>query len=92
MMGIQNGQIQMIILDETLVNSTFPLPLTNAADRNRTSADTQEPHRKGDCATSADSCTRFVQLFCTEIFSTSHTVHSRINHFIKRHYYLDNVS
>ena len=36
MMGIQNGQIQMIILDETLVNSTFPLPLTNAADRNRT--------------------------------------------------------
>lgn len=32
---------------------------------NRTSADTQELHRKGICATSADSCTRFVQLFCT---------------------------
>lgn len=29
---------------------------------NRTSADTQELHRKGICATSADSCTRFVQL------------------------------
>lgn len=74
------------------VKSTFLPLLSTAADRNRTSADTQEPHRKGDCATSADSCTRFVQLFCTEIFSTSHTVHSRINHFIKRHYHLDNVS
>lgn len=43
-------------------------PIQNAADRNRTSADIQKPHRKGDCATSADSCTRFVQLHFLLLF------------------------
>ena len=42
------------------------IKMKNAADRNRTSTDTREPHRKEDCATSADSCTIFVQLFCTD--------------------------
>ena len=44
----------------------FEAPHKTAADRNRTSTDTREPHRKEDCATSADSCTIFVQLFCTD--------------------------
>lgn len=49
---------------QTLLIQDLKHLIKNAADRNRTSTDIQKPHRKGDCAASADSCTRFVQLFC----------------------------
>lgn len=45
------------------VNQAFLSLLPNAADRNRTFTIIRKPHRKEDCATSANSCTRFVQLY-----------------------------